>query len=168
MCLVFMDNVILILGSSIRYVRCFKSRYVGYRSRLLPGPKRGKEAYLLKKQIIWIKSTAQEMMMWWHQILVTYAEKIPCKCTQRFWYWADREGKLCSAIVIILYRNIFIFQGTISGSTWDVRTMCSFGREEQMSVDGIGTERLEEYLVSWENVVKEESIPVGCVTHGHH
>ena len=27
-----------------------------------------------KKQIIWIRSIAQEMMMWWHQILVTYAE----------------------------------------------------------------------------------------------
>lgn len=74
---------------------------------------------------------AQEMMMWWHQILVTYG-----------------EGKLSAPIVIISYRSIIIFQGTISGSTWDVGTMCGFGREEQMSVDRIGTERLEEYLVS--------------------
>ena len=72
---IFMDSVVLIVGPPISYVRCFESRYVGYRSRLLLGQKKGKGSTCFKKKIadnLNFSSMNDDVV--WHQILVTYAE----------------------------------------------------------------------------------------------
>ena len=50
---------------------------------------------------------------------------------------------LCPVVTRVLH----LFVGPVSGSARHVRTVCGSCREKQVSIDRIGTEGLEEYLV---------------------
>ena len=87
-------------------------------------------------------------MMWWHQILVTYAENNTMQMYSTFLILGRSRRKTVRCNRGNLLPEYYYISRYHFGKHMDVRTMCSFGREEQMSVDRIGTERLEEYLVS--------------------